>query len=239
MFKSSRFVVVTPKSRYKKIYSWSKPQLQHEQTKSCWHWEYELPKLDARHLFSQWSGWLLLLSLALGTTWFVYQMEDNLFSPATEMPVLPDYTLEKFTSIQMDEQGQLKNQLTAETMIHYPQINTKLTSPYIIFYKNTQPLWQVWAEQGEVSPDGNQVWLLGKTTLLRQMQGEEELVKPPLKILSQDVWVQLAQQYAETAAHSLIINGENQIQGIGMRVFMPLERVELLSQVRGYYVPLP
>jgi lipopolysaccharide export system protein LptC len=237
MFKSFRFVVVTPKNRYKKIYSWNKPKLQHDPIKS--HWGYELPKLDANHLFNQWSGWILLLGLALGTTWFVYQMENNFSSPTTQASVLPDYTLEKFTSIQMDEQGQLKNQLTAETMIHYPQINTKLTLPYIVFYRNTQPLWQIWAEQGEVSPDGNQVWLLGQTTLLRQMENKKELAKPPLKIFSRDVWVQLAQQYAETAAHSLIINGDNQIQGIGMQVFMPRERVELLSQVRGYYVPLP
>jgi len=215
----------------------NKPQ--YKPSQSYWYQKPQLPTLDVNALFNKWGGWLLLLSLALGTTWWVYQMEEKFSAPTTQIPILPDYTLKKFTSIQMDEQGKLKNQLTAETMIHYPSKNTELTSPYLIFYQNTQPLWQVWAEQGEISPDGDQVWLLGQTTLLRQMPNKETLTKPPLKIISRDVWIQLTPQYAQTAAHSLIINGENQIQGIGMRAFMSIERVELLSQVRGYYVPLP
>ena len=102
----------------------------------------------------------------------------------------------------------------------------------MVFYKEKNPTWTANAEEGEISPDGNQVWLLGHTTLQQHTQSQQE----PMKIISRDVWVQLDTEYAETAAPSTIIKHNAQTNSVGMRVFMPTEKVELLSQVRGYYV---
>ncbi len=184
-------------------------------------------------MLNRWTGWLILISLALGTTWLVQSLEKQ-FSTVTEShDHVPDYTMQNFTSTQMDEQGILKNQLTAEMMIHYPKTNTKLTTPLMVFYKDEQPAWTVRAEQGEVSPDGHQVWLLGHTTIQRETALQQ---KKPLKIISRNVWVRLDTEYAETAAPTTILFNNSETHSIGMRVLMPTEQIDLLSQVRGHYV---
>ena len=184
-------------------------------------------------ILKRWGGWIVLISLALVTTWLVPSLDKEFSSTGEDHHLMPDYTMQNLTTIQMDEQGYKKNQLTAKMMIHYPETNTKLTAPLMVFYKNKQPIWTVQAEQGEVSPNGRQVWLLGHTIIQRQKTKQEQ---KPMTILSRDVWVQLDTEYAETAEPTTILTENSETHSIGMRVFMPTERVELLSRVRGHYV---
>jgi len=185
-------------------------------------------------MLNQWKGWSVLISLALVTTWLLYSLEEKFLASNENSLRVPDYTLTDFKTIQMDEHGHLKNQLMAETMTHYPDTNTHLTAPQMVFYKeNGQPKWTVRAEQGEVSSNGNQIWLLGHTTLLQQSTPSQP---EPLKIISQDVRVQLDTEYAETAAPTTIVSNYGETHSVGMRVWIPTEKIELLSQVRGHYV---
>ncbi len=185
-------------------------------------------------MLNQWKGWSVLISLALVTTWLLYSLEEE-FSASNENSLsVPDYTLKNFKTSQMDEHGHLKNQLTGEAMTHYPDANTLLTAPYMVFYQeNDQPKWTVRAEQGEVSSNGNEIWLIGHTTLLQQPTPSQPV---PLKIISQDVRVQLDTEYAETVAPTTIVSNYGETHSVGMRVWIPAERIELLSQVRGHYV---
>lgn len=180
---------------------------------------------------NRWGGWFVLGSLALITTWLTYRLENREPVSDHDQAQIPDYTLKKFKSTQMDEQGRLKNQLVAETMRHYPEVNMELTAPVMVFYREEQPAWTVRAEQGEVSPDGNQVWLLGHTTLLRHTQEPQKT----LEIISQDVLIQKDKEFAETAAATTILSHNGETHSVGIRVFMPTEKIELLSQVRGHY----
>jgi lipopolysaccharide export system protein LptC len=196
------------------------------------HWKNEFQQV-VRHInwSQQWKMWLILISSGLATTWLAYHATgQQAVAPTVDVNLFPDYTLINFTSFQMDEQGLLKNQLIAKTMNHYPTINTKLTEPFLIFYKDRQPVWDVRAQQGEVSPDGNQAWLLGQTTLQRLAPQQS------MQVISKDVWVQLDREYAETAAHAIILKGDNNTEGVGMRAFLATEQLDLLSQARGYYV---
>lgn len=180
-------------------------------------------------MLNRWSGLLILVILAFGTTW-LEQSIKKLSKPSVEISDnVPDYTMKNFQTKQMDEQGHLKNELTAETMIHYPNANAKLNAPYMVFYDAGQQVWTVHSEQGEISPDGEQIWLLGEARLQRHNQ------TPPLEIISRDIWLQLEKQYAETAAPTTIISGLHKTQSVGMRVFMLTKQIELISQVRGHY----
>lgn len=182
-------------------------------------------------MLTRWGGWIILVGLATITTFLVYSLEEDPVVNVANQNTIPDYTLKNFSSTRLNEQGQLKNQMTATTMKHYLEANTQLTAPSILFYKANRLTWTVQAEQGEVSPTGHQVWLLGHTTLQRQTKEPKKQVK----IISQDVFVQLEQEYAETAAPTTIIKYNGQTEAVGMRVFLPTEQVELLSQVRGHY----
>ena len=180
------------------------------------------------------SGGILVL-LALGTTWFLSTLEEDSPTPTFEGTQVPDYTLTDFSTTSMNEEGQLKYQLTAQTMSHYPNVDTQLNAPQMIFFDQGQPRWTVQAQQGQVSPDGNHIWLKGHTVL----QQHPILAQGSLKIISQDVKVQQEIQYAETQAPTTILNRYGETQCVGMRVFMATKQVELLSQVRGHYGPHP
>ena len=188
-------------------------------------------------MLSRWGGLLSLVILAFGTTWLEHSLKKVSLTPVVEISDnVPDYTMTNFQTKQMDEQGYLKNELTAETMIHYPNANAKLNAPYMMFYEageekqgQGQLAWTVRSEQGEISPDGEQIWLLGEARLLRHNKSV------PLEILSRDIKLELDKQYAETAAATRIISGLHNTKGVGMRVFMLTKQIELISQVRGHY----
>lgn len=180
----------------------------------------------------RWGGWLMLISLAIATTLLLHNLGEDFQAHSLSSQPLPDYTLSRFTTTSMDEQGLLKQQVTADSMIHYPTTNTELTKPYIMFYKGGQPTWTVQAEQGQISPDNNQIWLLGATTFQKQMTTAEKAIT----ILSKDVLVKRDIEYAETQAPTTIQSGYGETHSVGMRVFMATEQVELVSNVRGQYV---
>jgi lipopolysaccharide export system protein LptC len=184
-------------------------------------------------LLERWGGWLILIILASATTWLLRSLQEDSSASSVKPSHLPDYTLTEFTTQRMDEQGQLKNQLTATAMAHYQDTDTELTMPSMVFYKKGQPTWTVQAEKGKISPDGNQIWLLGQTVL----QQQPNIKQNSLKIISKDVRVQLDTEYAETVAATTILSRHGETRSIGMRVFIPTQQVELFSQVRGRYVP--
>jgi lipopolysaccharide export system protein LptC len=183
-------------------------------------------------MVGRFGGWLILLCLAVATTWWLQQLEDDSQTSHSPVGQVPDYTLGKFTTNSLDEQGQLKHQVTAATMAHYPNLPTDLTTPIITFYKNGTATWTVQAERGQVSVDNNQILLLGDTTFQRHTK----TLQKSLKIISRDVRVQRDTEYAETQSPTIILSSQGETHSVGMRVFMPTEKIELLSQVRGRYV---
>jgi lipopolysaccharide export system protein LptC len=191
------------------------------------------------NMFSQ--RWLLiwglpLLGIALLTTWLVWDIAGKSDRRKKSDVAFPDYTLKDFVSVRMNEQGQLVALLHASTMQHYPEINTKLTRPYLVFYQNAQPLWYVLAESGQISPDQSQIWLNGKTYLWRSALSPEQL---PIEIHTTEVHILVPEQIAETAAPTQIFNGKNNTSGVGMKVWLQTHLVELRSNVRGHYAPQP
>lgn len=179
-----------------------------------------------------WAGWLVLVIVAMTSTWLMYSLDKDLSINPTVNPNVSDYTLKNFTSVQLDQQGKLKNKLLAETMTHYPTINTKLTKPYLIFYKEDKPTWTVRSQRGEISPNNNEVWLLDNANLHKLNPNP----KKKLKIISKNLWVILNKEYAETTEASTIISHNTTTHSVGMHVFMPIEKIHLLSKVRGHYV---
>jgi lipopolysaccharide export system protein LptC len=179
-----------------------------------------------------WAGWLVLVIVAMTSTWLMYSLDKDLSINPTVNPNVSDYTLKNFTSVQLDQQGKLKNKLLAETMTHYPTINTKLTKPYLIFYKEEKATWTVRSQRGEISPNNNEVWLLGNANLHKLNPNP----KKKLKIISKNLWVILNKEYAETTEDSTIISHNTTTHSVGMHVFMPIEKIHLLSKVRGHYV---
>ena len=198
---------------------------------SIWYYSLRVIQAVIAGLSQNWM-WLLLISLALVTTWLVRNLEKDLSSSPQMSDHIPDYVLYDFQSIQLNEQGYLKSRLIAEKMVHYLQAKTELTTPTMVFYQRQQPVWKIQAERGEISNDDNEIWLLGQTHWQRYTSNKTK----ELEIITRDVRLQRDTQYAETALATQIISAYGDTYSVGMRVFLPQEKIELLSQVRGNYV---
>jgi LPS export ABC transporter protein LptC len=179
----------------------------------------------------QWRIWLLLILLALVTTWFLRTLDEKIPMQISDNSN-PDYTVKNFTTTYMDEKGYISSQLQAKDLIYYSKRKTQLVAPRLIFYEQKRPYWFVRAENGEISPNNEDVWLLGKAILWQVDENQQKRIE----IMSRDIHVNLSENYAESNAPTTILVKNGKMDSVGIKVFTTTQRVELLSKVRGYYV---
>lgn len=80
----------------------------------------------------------------------------------------PDYYMENFTAVGMDEEGRRKYVLEAERMVHYPDDDTALLdNPHIIQYKPGVAPRHSYSESGWMGSDGNEVLLTGNVRVIQ------------------------------------------------------------------------
>ncbi|MEZ5672701.1 MAG: LPS export ABC transporter periplasmic protein LptC [Thiotrichaceae bacterium] len=184
-------------------------------------------------MWLRWIIWSGLAVLAGFTSWWLNSLQQEL--PIHKLAIeaqLPDYTLKDFASVHTDAMGQMKNRLTAKQLLHYPNSNTEVVAPDIMFYQQGAAQWHVESEHGQVSADNNEVWLLGHATIKR-------VTTDPAKrfdVLSQNLHVKLNEESAETQAPSTLLSATSTTEAMGMRIWMKQQRLELLSKVKGTYV---
>ena len=83
----------------------------------------------------------------------------------------PDYYIENFTAVGMDEKGKRKYILEAERLVHYPDDDTALLdNPHLIQYAPGQAPRHTYAESGWFAADGNEILLTGN---VRVIQGHD------------------------------------------------------------------
>lgn len=120
-----------------------------------------------------WSERLLLggvLTLLVGlSVWLQFGfLEGEPPAPGEASRNDPDYYIENFTAVGMDEEGKRRYVLEAERLVHYPDDNTSLLDyPHIIQYEPGQMPRHTYADSGWMSGDGNEVLLTGNVRVLQ------------------------------------------------------------------------
>ncbi|MDJ0955342.1 MAG: LPS export ABC transporter periplasmic protein LptC [Arenicellales bacterium] len=93
----------------------------------------------------------------------------------------PDYYIENFTAVGMDEKGVRRYVLEAERLVHYPDDDTALLdNPHIIQYEDGAPPRHTYSESGWISSDGNEVLLTGNVRVIQNAGGSEDSGKTVL-----------------------------------------------------------
>lgn len=121
---------------------------------------------------------LLMASLALLTLWLDHQVRVE----GGDHPSLrrhdPDYLVTNFTTTTYNRDGQAVTSLAAAQMQHYPDDDsTDVTAPRLVQSKPDQPRYTVEADRGQISREGDEIFLYDHVVLLRDADAKEPAAK--------------------------------------------------------------
>lgn len=172
---------------------------------------------------------LILVVIAAISYWALDKLTEDDLTKLSELAHYPDYYMENFTTITMNQDGKPKNRLYADYMAHYPDDNTsELHQPELeIFRENKQPI-NVRSDRGWVTSN-NEVILLKGNVYLYQNDDDGKL---KTELLAEDAKVLVAEKYAETDNPTTLISRKSTTTSIGMRAYLQEQRLEFLSNVR-------
>jgi lipopolysaccharide export system protein LptC len=191
-------------------------------------------------LVSNLKSYSLAVILAGASWWLVevFRFEYNAQEAATQAAKHSvDYFSSGYLRKDMNEQGVLKSELSAQGILHYSDDGvTHIDKPKLILYNpdNTAiPPWIVQSESGTLSADGKNLLLNGKVSIDRNAAAGVRQVN----ILTSNLHVQPKISYAESSEWSQIVTPPNRIEGVGIQItFKRPIHVELLSKVKSRYV---
>lgn len=175
---------------------------------------------------------LLVAVAVILNNWLSGQREERARERGEAQQHVPDYFLRGFVATTMNQQGRPDHQLAGEMMVHYGDDGTmELTQPRLTLYANGDAAWHVDAARGLLSEDGAQLELSGGVRISRADQGAL------LELTTNNMLIRPKERYAETEAPLTLTHPQGQMEAIGLRAYMREERLLLLSQVKGRYVP--
>ena len=177
---------------------------------------------------------IALVVLAIASAFLLNWLGGDKTLRFTRKDHRPDYYMENFNTLTMDQDGKPKNRLTAEYMAHYPDDDTtELIKPILELYRIDKPPMLIEAEKGWVTSN-NEVILLTGEVILIQNDINNEL---ELRVDTSDVRILMDQDYAETDKHALITGKRTVVNTTGMRAYFKQNRIELLNNVTGKIEP--
>jgi LPS export ABC transporter protein LptC len=147
-----------------------------------------------------------------------------------------EYMIKAFVTFYTEE-GNLKNQLSADYWAYFPKIQASLlTTPHLTVYKADGTLWKVDAKKGKLQQP-----TLGSIEKI-SLQEKVILERPgtatamPIKLETEMLDYHPKQQFAEGDQSITLIKPGLKITGIGLRAFLDKGIVELLKNVQTQYV---
>lgn len=178
---------------------------------------------------------LLLLMLAAASIWLFQGQPEKRQRVVRQNQNTPDAFMENFTTQVLGKQGRPRYQLQAARMAHYANDNrSELTQPQLTAFRPDGWRWVVVADTGRAENGSEQIFLNGDVLIQRFPDAS---ATSNLQIRTRDVRVRPAEDYAETDQATTIVRGEGTLNAKGLQVSFRKGKLELLSQVRGTYVP--
>ncbi len=182
-----------------------------------------------------WSALLPLLALLTGTYWLSQQVLPLAPVPDYKARHDPDYIINNFSATTFAESGAPRFLLTAQEMKHYPDDDTthlaepRLTTPY-----QDKPPVHISADRGEVSHNGEEVFLRDDVHILRDPSGKDG----GMQISTSYLHVVPDAETADTDRAVSITEAHGVTTAVGMKLDSKARVLKLLSRVRSQYEPV-
>ena len=188
--------------------------------------------MTARGILSL-AGLAALAGLSYGLLRWV---ESSLREPAPADSQAPVLTVEQFRAVRLNLAGVREYVLEAPRLRQLPgQGGIQIDQPVLDWYQPDGQTheWRLRADQGWIAANYQILRLDGAVVMDRAAASG----KPPVTVTTHDVSVHRTDRYAETAAPVRAVTPNGEFRAVGARAWLDQERLELLSEVRGFYVP--
>jgi lipopolysaccharide export system protein LptC len=177
----------------------------------------------------------VLIGIAVGLTEWLQDLQEELErTPPERARAAPDFTFENIVLTVMGIDGKPRYRIRAPRMVHYPPGHSaRIASPHLWFYAEDGPPIELRAQRARVDATGEPVWLLGGVDIRRPAYAR----RASLEVQTRDVKVLPEANRALTEAPVAATRGEQRMAGVGMALDLAVGTLDLLSRVRGTYVP--
>jgi lipopolysaccharide export system protein LptC len=154
----------------------------------------------------------LMLALALLTFYLERAVRED-ETPTAARRHDPDYYVVNFTTTTHNAEGAAETRMSAERMVHYPDDDTtELHEPRVLQSKPNEPRYSVRAERGQLSRDGDEVFLYGGVLLVREASEHG----PEARMTTEFLHILRDRSLVRTDKEVKIVEGSRSLEGRGM-----------------------
>jgi lipopolysaccharide export system protein LptC len=154
----------------------------------------------------------LMLALALLTFYLERTVREE-DTPTALRRHDPDYFVVNFTTTTYNAEGAVETVMSAERMVHYPDDDTtELFAPRVVQAKPHEPRFTVRAERGQLSRDGDEIFLYGDVVLVRDASAD----RPEARMTTEFLHVLRDRSLVRTDRPVKIVEGGRSLAGRGM-----------------------
>ena len=181
------------------------------------------------------AAWLFITLLALAVSgWYfasssiVIKLDDQTLSNT------PDTLISHLTVQQFDANGQLSHYLQTPLLRHIPLNNThQLTTPHIIIAQPNQPAWEIHAQNAIALHGGEQI-TFNHDVIIHQKQ---DVHRQESTFTTEELIYFPKDKLATSTKDITFVQAQNVVKSTGMKAWLAENRIQLLSNARGTYVP--
>jgi lipopolysaccharide export system protein LptC len=175
----------------------------------------------------------VLAILALLSYGLLLEVRSSLQPPKPLDEQTPVLTMDNALATRMNEQGQREYTLSAVHALQRPEPRGSwLEQPVFTLFQDESIAWLLHAERAWVSSDYELIRLEGDVSLNRPATTGK-----PVLITTPKAWIRPAENYVETAEIVHMETPDGVLTSVGAKAYLREQQVELLSEVRGNYVP--
>lgn len=176
-------------------------------------------------------GLLLIVLLAAVFVLYLSARQQEPQALPEDIQAQNKYYLKDFVTSSFDQAGELQRIVRGQTLKQSSQTKeTTIEAPRIELFEQDTPRWIISAQNAWLDARQEHARLTGNVIAKQQPASGSELRTAELE-------VDFPEQTAHTASSVFITQGQNSIEGVGLRANLPAGTLEILAKVRGVYVP--
>ena len=177
----------------------------------------------------------LMLALAALTFYLDRTVNEEEAHPALRRHD-PDYLVINFTTTTYNREGAAESMLSAAKMVHYPDDDsTELVAPRVVQTKPDEPKMTVRADRGQLSRDGDEIFLYDNVVLDR----EAGAGRAAARLTTEFLHVVRDRSLLRTDREVKIVEESRALSGRGMEYNNETRHFTLHADVRGRFAPKP